>query len=235
VIPEGDRVLRIVTSNATRALLDALAPRFEAASGYRLAVESDSAKTMLARIEGGEVADFAVLNAPHVDRLVGLGILDGGTRQPFARSLIGVAVRAGQPHPDVSSVEALARTLLAARSIAHTVHGASGLYVPELLRRLGIADAVADRIVTRPGGLIGRVVAAGEAELAIQQVSELLAVPGIEVVGLLPDAVQKTLESACATFAHSCNRAAAASFAQFLGSPEAASLFRDKGLEPDAG
>src|SRR4051812_1522638 len=139
---------------------------FESATAHRVVIESDSAQTMLARIEAGERADLAVLNAPHVDRLVELRILDRESRRPFARSLIGVAVRSGTPHPDVTSVDALRETLLAARSIAHTVHGASGMYVPELLRKLGIADTMKDRIVTRPGGLIGKVVAAGEADLA---------------------------------------------------------------------
>ena len=226
------RVLRIFTSNATHALLAALAPRFEARGGYRLRIEHDSAKTMLSRIEAGESADVAVLNAPHVDRLVDLGILDGATRRLFARSRIGVAVRAGEPHPDVSSVEALRQTLLAARAIAHTVHGASGMYVPELLRGLGIADAVAAKIVTRPGGLIGRVVAAGEADIAIQQISELLEVPGIEIVGPLPDAVQKTLESAAAVFGDSAQRPAAEELLSFFTSAEAAALFAKKGLEP---
>ena len=226
------RVLRIVTSNATHALLAALAPRFEAKTGIRLRIEHDSAKTMLSRIEAGEAADVAVLNAPHVDRLVELGILDAATRTLFARSRIGVAVRAGEPHPDVSSVEALRQTLLAARAIAHTVHGASGMYVPELLRRLGIADAVAGKIVTRPGGLIGRVVAAGEADVAIQQISELLEVPGIEIVGPLPDAVQKTLESAAAVFSRSTQRAAAEDLLSFFGGPEVAPVFVAKGLEP---
>ncbi|HEX2829670.1 MAG TPA: substrate-binding domain-containing protein [Burkholderiales bacterium] len=221
--------IRIVTSNATNALLSALAARFEARTGLRVAIEHDSAKTLLARIEAGERADVAVLNAPHVERLVGLGILEAA--RPFARSLIGVAVRKGEPHPDVSTVDALRAALLGARAIAHTVHGASGMYVPELLRRLGIADAMKARIVTRPGGLIAKVVEAGEADIAIQQISELLAVPGVEVVAPLPDAVQKTLESAAAIFTGTPRRAAAEGWLRFFQSPEAAGLFQEKGLE----
>ena len=228
-----ERVLRVYTSNATHALLHALATRFEAAAGWRIEIAFDSAKTMLARIEGGERADVAVLNAPHVDRLAGLGIVEGA--RPFARSPIGVAVRRGEPHPDVSTVEALTRTLLGARAIAHTVHGASGMYVPELLRRLGIADAVKDRIVTRPGGLIAKVVAAGEADIAIQQISELVAVRDVEVVGPLPDAVQKTLESSAAVFVDTPRRKAAKRLLVFFQATEAAGLFRDAGLEPARG
>lgn len=221
--------LRIVTSNATHGLLAALAPPFEAQIGCRIEIAHDSAKTMLARIEAGERADVAVLNAPHVDRLVELGIVESA--RPFARSLIGVSVRKGEPHPDVSTVDALKATLLGARAIAHTVHGASGMYVPELLRRLGIAEAVKDRIVTRPGGLIARVVEAGEADIAIQQISELLAVPGVEVVAPLPDAVQKTLASSAAIFRGTLHKEAAERLLQFFQSPEAEGLFLENGLE----
>jgi molybdate transport system substrate-binding protein len=222
-------VLRVFTSNATHALLEALATRFEAETGCRVEIGFDSAKTLLARIEAGERADIAVLNAPHVDRLVSSSVLEAG--RPFARSLIGIAVRRGEPHPDVSTVEALAQTLLGARAIAHTVHGASGMYVPELLRRLGIAEAMKDRIVTRPGGLIAKVVAAGEADIAIQQISELLAVPGVEVVAPLPEAVQKTLESSAAMFIGTARRVAAERLLAFFQVPEAEGLFTAKGLE----
>jgi hypothetical protein len=104
------------------------------------------------------------------------GVVRTGSCRVFARSRVGVAVRAGAPKPDISSVAALRRALLDARSIAHTVHGASGMYVPELLERLGIAGEVKHKIVTRPGGYIGGVVASGDAEIAVQQIVELLAV-----------------------------------------------------------
>jgi molybdate transport system substrate-binding protein len=106
------------------------------------------------------------------------------------------------------------------------------MYVPELLRRLGIAEAMKDRIVTRPGGLIARVVEAGEADIAIQQISELLAVSGVEVVAPLPDAVQKVFESSAGIFAGTPRRALATRLLQFFQTPEAAGVFREKGLEP---
>src|SRR5215831_11373998 len=156
--------LRILTSNASRTVLDSLAPAFERASGHRYAVEFDSAKSMLARIESGATADVVILGASVVAGLEKRGVLRTGSCRVFARSRIGVAVRAGAPKPDISSVAALRRAVLAARSIAHTVHGASGMYVPVLLDRLGIAGQVKHKIVTRPGGYIGGVVASGEAE-----------------------------------------------------------------------
>src|SRR4051812_37592155 len=129
----------VFTSNATRPVLDVLAAAYESESGRAVTIESDSASVMLERIKNGARADAAVLNAPDVDALIELGIIDRATRRIFARSRIGVAVRAGAPHPDIHDVEAFRQTMLHARSVAHTVHGASGRCVPGLLDRLGIA------------------------------------------------------------------------------------------------
>jgi molybdate transport system substrate-binding protein len=222
--------VRIFTSNATHALLRALVPAFERAETiYTAELEADSAKVMLGRIRNGERADLAVLNAPDVDALARAGLVDVRTQRPFTRSRIGVAVRAGTPHPDIGSVDALRRALLAAHSIAHTVHGASGMYIPTLLGRLGIADKV--KTVTRPGGLIGKVVASGEAEIAIQQTSELLAIEGIDIVGPLPDDVQMSFDSALAVFADASNASGAAALSEFFFSPGLTQLFASHGLE----
>ena len=224
-------MLRLLTSNATHSVLRALAAAIERACGQAIRVECDSAKVMLERIENGEVADVAVLNAPHLERLVAYGRIVPGSCRMFSRSRVGVAVRAGAVHPDVSTVDAFIRTLRNARTVAHTVHGASGLYFPQLIERLGIAREIAPKCVTRPGGLIGRVVASGEAELAVQQISELLAVPGIELVGPLPEALQMVFESRAGVFAHSTQRAAAEALVGFLAGPVAASTLPQFGLE----
>ena len=221
--------LKILTSNSSRTVLDGLALAFERAVGQRYTVEFDSAKSMLARIEGGASADVVILGAPVVAGLEKRGTVLTGSCRVFALSRVGVAVRAGAPQPDISSVASLRRALLDARSIAHTVHGASGMYVPALLQRLGIAAQV--QTVTRPGGLIARVVAAGEAEIAVQQVSELLAVPEVEVVGLLPSEVQNTLESSMGLFAASSRRDAGAALLRFFADPSNAAAFRQRGLE----
>ena len=223
--------LRLLTSNATHSVLRALATSFERAGGRAVCVHCDSAKVMLERIENGESGDVAVLNAPHVERLVASGRIVATTCSVFSRSRVGVAVRSGAPHPDVSTADAFMRTLRNARTVAHTVHGASGMYFPQLIERLGIADEIAPKCVTRPGGLIGRVVAAGEAELAVQQISELLAVPGIELVGPLPDALQMVFESRAGVFAHSAQRAGAEALLGFLVGPLAASTLPQFGLE----
>jgi len=221
----------ILTSNSSRTVLDALALPFERASGRRYAVTFDSAKRMLARIRAGESGDVVILGASVVDDLAESSLVRPGSARPFARSRIGVAVRAGAPKPDISTVESFRRALLDARSIAHTVYGASGSYVPTLLERLGIAEAMRGRIVTREGGYIGGVVAAGEAEIAVQQMVELLAVPGIELVGPIPEQVQKVFETAAGIFAASNQPAAAEALVGFLLAPSNASVFGEKGLE----
>jgi molybdate transport system substrate-binding protein len=142
-----------------------------------------------------------------------------------------VAVRAGTPHRDIVTVDAFRRMLLEARAIAHTVHGASGMYVPVLVERLGLTSELRPKIVTRPGGLIGKLVASGEADIAIQQISELLAVEGIEVVGPLPDEIQMTFDSAVGLFTETRNAEGAAGLMRFFRSPDAAPLFTAHGLE----
>lgn len=224
--------IRVLTSNATHVLLRTLVDAFAGRNpSSAVAVEADSAKVMLSRIRDGERADIAVLNAPDIDVLVALGILDAASSRPFTRSRIGLAVRAGTAHPDIRSVDAFRQTLLNARSVAHTVHGASGLYVPKLLERLGIADRVGPKTVTRPGGLIGKVVAAGDAEIAIQQMSELLAVEGIEIVGFLPDEIQMAFDSKLAVFTDSGRRQGVAELIRFFGAPDSAAAFTTSGLE----
>ena len=223
--------LKVLTSNSSFPVLDALAPKFERATGQRYGVQADTARKILARIKDGETADVAVLAASDIDELAQLGILASGSRRPFALSRVGVAVRSGAPRPDISSVQAFKRSLLAAQSIAHTVNGASGRYVPVLLERLGITREMRSKTVTREGGYIGRVVAAGEAEIAIQQIVELLAVPGIDLVGPLPEEIQKVFPTAAGIFAASRQPAAAEGLLRFLLAPAAAPVFREKGLE----
>lgn len=231
----GPSSIKVLTSHSSFSVLDALAPAFERANGQRVSVEADSAKSMLARIKGGETGDIVILGKAMVEELVKLSLAVAGTSRPFARARVGVAVRAGAPRPDISSVESFRRAMLNAKSIAHTVHGASGMYVPVMLERLGIAAQMKSKTVTRPGGYIARVVAAGEAEIAIQQIVELLAVPGVDLVGPLPDEIQKVFETSAAIFTAAKEPQAAATLLRFLLAPTSAGVFQEKGLEPVAG
>lgn len=223
--------LKILTSNSTLTVLDALIPAYEKSTGNRVSVTADPAKTMVARIKAGESGDAIVLGAGAVKELADAGIIAPASRRAFARAIVGVGVNKGTPHPDISSVDALRKSLLAAKSIAHTVHGASGMYIPSLLEKLGIAEQMKAKTVTRPGGYIGTVVVAGEAEIALQQIPELLAVPGLEVVGPLPVEVQKVLETSTGIFADSKNPVVAQAMIDFFAAPMHAALFSSKGLE----
>ena len=224
----------ILTSNSSRTVLDGLAARCIEAAAYAYETRFDSAKAMLARIKDGESGDIVILDSGYVDELAALGLLRQASRRPFALSRVGVAVRSGAPYPDISSVETFKRAMLNARSIAHTVHGASGMYVPVLFHRLGITEQVKPKIVNRPGGYIATVVASGEAEIAVQQIVELRAVPGVDVVGPLPDALQKVFQTDAAILSTSQWAAQAEACLRFLSSPDAAPVFTRVGLEQAA-
>ena len=211
-----------------------LAPQFERANDCKIAISYDPAKVMLARIQKGETADLAILGSGAIDELVKQGKISAGSRRVLARCRVGVAVLAGKPRPDISSVEAFKRTLLGAKSVAYTQEGASGMHFAGLIERLGIAEQVKAKAVRQPGGLIGELVAAGKAEIAIQQIPELMAVAGIELVGPLPAEIQLVTVSSAGIFAGTKQAEAAQSFIQFLVTPAAARVMKTKGLEPMA-
>jgi len=211
-----------------------LAPQFERANDCKIAISYDPAKVMLARIQKGETADLAILGSGAIDELVKQGKISAGSRRVLARCRVGVAVLAGKPRPDISSVEAFKRTLLGAKSVAYTQEGASGMHFAGLIERLGIAEQVKAKAVRQPGGLIGELVAAGKAEIAIQQIPELMAVAGIELVGPLPAEIQLVTVSSAGIFAGTKQAEAAQSFIRFLVTPAAARVMKTKGLEPMA-
>ncbi len=223
--------LKILTSNSTRPVLDALIPAYEKSSGNKVSLTADSAKAMVARIKEGETGDLVVLGTGALKDLAAAGFVTDASRRPFARAVVGVGVRSGEPQPDISTLEAFKKSLLAAKSIAHTVHGASGMYIPVMLEKIGIAGEMKQKTVTRPGGYIGTVVVSGEADIALQQIPELMAVPGLEVVGPLPAEVQKVFETSIAIAAKSSNAAAAEALVRHLRDAAHARLFESKGLE----
>lgn len=224
--------LKVMTSNALRTVLGELAPVFERAHGHPISASFDPAQRMLKRIASGETADVAISNTAAIDRLANEGVIVAGSRRTLARYGIGLAVRAGAPEPDIGSVEAFKRALLGAKSIACTVEGASGIYFSKLIERLGIAEQVNAKAVRRPGGLIAELVAAGEAELAVQQVPELLAVPGIKLLGAFPRELQNDSVLSAGVFSASKLPQAGAALIEFLATPESALVFKVKGFEP---
>jgi molybdate transport system substrate-binding protein len=228
----GAAGIKVLCSNSSHAVMKELIPAFERASGHKVSISYDTAILTLSRIKSGETADLVILNAPAIDELTKQGRIAAGSRRTLARCGVGIAVRAGAPKPDIGSVETFKRALLDAKSIAHTEAGASGIHFSGLIERLGIAAQVKAKARTRPGGLIGELVAKGEAELAVQQIPELMAVAGIELVGPLPQELQSITTVTAAVFADARQPDAAREFLAFLSTPAAARVFKAKGLEP---
>jgi molybdate transport system substrate-binding protein len=180
-------VIAVLSSLALKGVLEKFKPAFEQSLAARLDLRFDATQAILTQLGAGFQADLLVLTTEAMEEL-----RKGGQVvqvRALGSSGIGVAVRAGAPKPDIGSVEALRRALVSARSVAHSKVGASGIYFVELLQRLAIADRV-NRVVVEKGP-VGLVVAAGDAEIGVQQLCELAPVPGIEIVGPLPDPVQK--------------------------------------------
>jgi molybdate transport system substrate-binding protein len=174
--------MRVMSTLAVAVVLRGLTPRAPVA----MDVEFDPTMRLLKRIEGGERADIAILTDAGVEGLMAQGVLVPGSRRDLALSHIGMAVKAGAARPDISTLAALQATLLAAPSIAYSGAGASGLFFAGLLERLGIAEAVNAKATIIPQGFTAALAARGEVALAIQQISELMAVEGVDILGKLP-------------------------------------------------
>ena len=217
---------------AVMGVLRELAPRHEGAAVSKTAAAFAPTAELMKRIGAGEAADVAILTAAAIEELTRAGTLAAGSRIDLARSVVGVAVRAGAPKPDVGSPEAFVRALLDARSIAYSRAGASGIFFADLIRRLGIAERVNAKATVIPGGLTGELAARGEVEVAIQQVSELMEVPGVDIVGPLPAELDAITVFSGALFAASPRKGAGMALLRFLSAPDAAPVYARKGLEP---
>ena len=230
--------IRVIVSGAFRAAYLELIPAFERASGHRVVTvfggSMGTAPTAIPmRLKNGEAADLVILAAEALEPLVEQRLIRAGSRIDLVRSGIGVAVRAGAPTPAIDTVDAFKRTLLDARSIAFST-SASGVYVTGLFARLGIADAIRTRLKQIQGEPVGAVVARGEAEIGFQQLSELLPVPGIRIVGPLPAQLQTHAIFSAAIPAHAQQPEAALTLIAYLTSSAAAPTIRKSGLEPIA-
>lgn len=229
--------IHVMTSGGFTAAYNELVPAFERATGHKVitaygASMGDAPDAIPNRLARKERADIVILAAPALDALVSQGKVQAGSRVDLVRSLIGMVVRAGAPKPDISTVDALRRTLLDARSIAYSA-SASGVYIStELFQRLGISAQVAGKSTKILSERVGTVVARGDAELGFQQVSELLPVPGIDYVGPLPDEVQRVTVFSAGIAADAVEQDAARALIRFFTTAAAAPVIRKTGLEP---
>jgi molybdate transport system substrate-binding protein len=227
--------IKVLTAGAFKQVLLALLPDFERTSGHKVTVENDTVGALTKRIAGGEAFDLAVLTPKAVDDLAKEGKFAAGSRVNLARVGVGVVVKDGTPKPDISSVAAFKQALLAAKSVAYidpAAGGSSGIYVAGLLDKLGIAAEVKPKAKLIPGGAVAEHVARGEAELGIHQISEILPVKGITLVGPLPAEIQNYTVYAAGVGAHAKESDAAKALLKTLTSPAAAEVLKSKGMEP---
>jgi molybdate transport system substrate-binding protein len=221
--------IRVMASAAFREAYLELLPDFERASGHRVTNTWVPSVQMMNRLKGGETTDVVILSDAALAELMQAGIV--AERFPLARSGIGVAVRAGAPRPDIASSNALKRAVLSATSVVYST-GPSGIYLANLFERLGIAPQIRDKVRQVQGEPAGAVVARGEAELGFQQMSELLPVSGIDIIGPLPPEIQEITVFSAGLHAQAQAPDAARALIAYLKAPHAAPVIRRKGMEP---
>lgn len=224
--------LKLFSTIALRNILKTVLPGFETASGRKTDIEYGATAQLSERIQAGERGDLIMAVSTSIDDLIHHGILQQGSRIDMVASDIGMAVRQGASAPDISTVEALVATLLATPSIVYSRQGASGLYFASLLRKLGIEERVAAKATILPEGLTGEVVAKGQAVLAVQQISELLQVPGINIFAKLPAAVQQSTILSIGTFQQTTEQLAVKELIAYMRTPTVIQAMESQGLDP---
>jgi len=224
--------LKIFGSRVTKMVVGDIGPGFEQATGHRLNVVTDVAAVMKRRIEQGEAFDVAVLVDFQTDALIKAGKLAADTRATVMKSGIGVAVRRGAPKPDISTVDAFRRALLAAKSITYLKEGASTLHLDRVFAQLGISEALKPKVIQPTTEAVSEMVAAGEVELGIIVIPNILSVPGAELVGPLPAEIQSYIVFTAVVSAQSPNQQAARDVIKLMTSPAAVQSIRQKGMEP---
>jgi molybdate transport system substrate-binding protein len=224
--------VNVVASTAMREVLEALVPQFERDSGHKVSVIFLSGALLPVKIKEGAQADVVVTTPATIDDLVTAGKVVANSRVDFVRSSAGVAVRAGAPKPGISTPDAFKAALLAAKTVGYS-KGPSGVHFMTVLEKLGITDEVKAKGVVPPlGQRVGTLIAEGKAEIGVQQITELLQIPGIDFVGPLPKELQANIVYATATPASAKEKVGAAALVKYLGSERAVPVIRKMGLEP---
>ena len=222
----------VLGTTATKEALIEIVPLFERASGHKVNITFGSGPTVVEKIRAGATGDLFIGPDEYNEPLLREGKLVAGSSVDFAHSLTGVAVRAGAPRPDIGTPEKFKSVLLAAKTVSFS-EGASGIHIVNVLERLGISDAIkAKRVAPRRDEPVAAVVARGAAEIGIHQISQLLPVEGIDIVGPLPGDLQKVIVYSVSVLPMTTQREAGRALVDFLRSPAAAPIIKKKGLEP---
>lgn len=228
----AQQTLTVLSSNATKAVVEDLGPRFEKSSGRKVVFKFANSAELKGRIEKGEAFDVAILTSPLIGELVALGKLTAATRTDVARAGAGMAVHPQATKPDISTADALKGALINAKSIAYVDQGATAVIMRSIFEKFGITEAMNAK--TKLVDSAAHAVAAKEAELGFTQISEILNVPGAALAGPLPAGLQVYTTFQAAASAGSPSATAAAAFITFLTAPAAAQVIKDKGMEPSA-
>ena len=221
-----------ISSMATRQVLADLVAAFEQRSGASVTIESVGGVDAAKRVLAGEPFDVVVLASDAIDKLIAAGRIEAGSKTDLVRSGVAVAVKAGAPHPDIGSEEALRSAVLATRSLSYST-GPSGVALAALFERWGIAEQIKARIVQAPPGVpVGTLVARGEVELGFQQLSELIHVEGIDLLGPMPSAIQIVTTFSAGVCTGSAQAEAVRAMLAFMASPDAEAAKRGQGMDP---
>jgi molybdate transport system substrate-binding protein len=224
--------IKVVSTQATQEAYLELVAQFEKTSGHKVTTVFTGTLNVQKRLADGEPYDLIIMAGPAIDDQIKLGKAAAGSRVDFAKSGTGLAVRKGAPKPDISSADALKKTLLKAKSIGYST-GPSGLYMLSVFEKLGIADQVKGKLKqTSSGVFVGTLIATGETEIGFQQISELVHFEGIDYVGPLPGELQRMTVFSTAIHAGARQAAAAKALVKFITAPPAAPVIRKHGLEP---
>jgi molybdate transport system substrate-binding protein len=224
--------LKIVSSMATRQLLADLVALYRQRNSQAIEVESIGGIDAAKRVRAGEAFDAVALAAEAIDQLIAAGHIVAGSRVDLVRSGVAVAVRAGAPRPDIGSEEAVKQAVLAARRLSYST-GPSGVQLAKLFERWGITEQIRERLLQAPPGvLVGTLMAQGQADLGFQQLSELMHLPGIDVIGPLPPAIQIVTTFSAGLATTSTRPEAVRAMLAFMQSPATAQAKRDNGMAP---
>jgi molybdate transport system substrate-binding protein len=224
--------LKVMAPNAVKEAVSEIALRFERETKHKLLLSWAGSEAILKRVSEGEVFDVVISTSTGVERMAKAGKLSAGSKRDFSKSAVAVAVKAGVPRPDVSTVEGLRQALLKAQSIAIS-SGASGRYLEQLFQKLGVSEQIRHKIIQPPSGAqISDLLARGEAELGFQQVTELVHAKGFQYLGPLPAEIQNFTTWSAAVHTGSNEAEAAGAFISAVASPQSASAIRATGMEP---
>jgi molybdate transport system substrate-binding protein len=233
IVPASAADLKLLTAGAFKSVALEIIPEFEKRTGHKVTIDNDTAGGLSKRVAAGEYFDVVVLTPAALAPLLGSKVVESSVK-PLARVGIGLAIKQGAPPPNISTVDAFKQTLLAARTIAYTdpaSGGTTGIYLAKLIEKMGIAEQLKPKTVLVKGGLAAEKLMTGEAEIAMQPASELLAVPGAVLVGPIPLEVQSYTIYAGGVSSAARDQSAADALLAALHGPDKAALLKKKGME----